>query len=362
MSVIGTGDEISPHEPEDPFGTGALHAFPRYPRTRGDVALADTQLDEIEAVFESEVGDSRLIRAKGVERQLGLRRLYLKFEGGNPTGTQKDRIAGEMILDALQRGYRSVTLATCGNFGAAMAFAASLAGLRCVVHVPGDYHVGRVSEIEQFGAEIIRVPGDYETAVSVSRARAAAQGLYDANPGGENTAIQLGAYGRIAHEIVDELHDAPAAVTIPVSNGTTLAGVYGGFLSLFRDGRISRMPKMVAGSSTSRNPVIHAFLRGLLHCEDLDPRTIRGTAVNEPLINWHSSDGEQALSAIRDTGGWAMSVSDRAMTALSRLLRESEGLSVLPASTVGLAALMGRNGREPLPEDRYVVILTGRRQ
>ena len=66
-----------------------------------------------------------------------------------------------------------------------------------------------------FGSEIVRVPGNYEDAVMASRARSDADEIYDANPGGANTAIQLKAYGEIAYEIYDELRDAPARLAAP---------------------------------------------------------------------------------------------------------------------------------------------------
>jgi threonine synthase len=264
-------------------------------------------------------------------------------------------------MDAMRRCYEGVTLATCGNYGAAMALAASLAGLRCVTYVPGDYQAKRVEEISKAGAEIIRVEGDYEHAVEASRKRAADDDLYDANPGGANLALQLRAYGEIAWEIYDELRDAPAVVAVPVSNGTTLAGIYKGFLSLYRRGRTSRLPKIVAGSSFQNNPIVEAVLKNKRHCEDLEPDRIRQTALNEPLINWHSIDGDHALDAIRATNGWAAQVSDKSMRTLAREVREQEGMSVLPASTAGLAALLDRHRREAFPGDRYVAIVTGRR-
>jgi len=292
---------------------------------------------------------------------VGLRQIYLKFEGGNPTGTQKDRIAFAQAYDALRRGFEAVTVATCGNFGAAMALAASVVGLRCVVYVPLDYHSERLKEIQSLGAEVVRAGDDYERSVELSQARAEKDELYDANPGGANTAIQLAAYSQIAYEIYDELRDAPHAVAVPVSNGTTLAGVHKGFVGLYRRGKTSRIPRMVAGSSTGMNPIVHAWLRNLEACEDLDPAEIRETRVNEPLVNWHSIDGDLALQAIRASGGWATNASDRRMGAFSKLIRDREGLNVLPASTAALIALATRHEKEPLPGDRYVVVLTGKR-
>lgn len=321
----------------------------------------EERLEAYEDIVDSEVGDTALVRARNIEREVGLRQIFLKFEGGNPSGTQKDRIAFAQVMDALRRGFDAITIATCGNYGVAVALAASLAGLRCIIFIPEAYHTKRTREMEDIGAEISRIPGDYEQAIDVSQEYARAHEMYDANPGGENTAQQLKAYGEIAYEIYDELRDAPAVISVPVSNGTTIAGVYRGFLSLYRRGKTSRIPRMVAGSSYMKNPIVQAFRRNSPTCEDLRPEKIHETPVNEPLINWRSIDGDYALEAIRETGGWAADASDKGMLAFSRMIREREGLNVLPASTAGLSALMERHRKEPLQNDRYVIILTGRK-
>jgi threonine synthase len=150
-------------------------------------------------------------------------------------------------------------------------------------------------------------------------------------------------------------------VAAPVSNGTTLAGIFKGFQSLYRRGKTSRIPKIIAGSSFRKNPIVYSHIKRLPKCQDLNPEVIRETAVNEPLINWHSSDGDLALSAIRSTDGWATHASDRAMTRYSKMISSHEGLNVLPASTAGLIALLDAHRWQALPKDRYVVILTGRR-
>ncbi len=94
----------------------------RQRKTAADPELSlDRRLEAYEDIFDSEVGDTSLVRARNVEREVGFRQLYLKFEGGNPTGTQKDRIAFAQAMDTLRRGYDTMTLATCGNYGVAAA-------------------------------------------------------------------------------------------------------------------------------------------------------------------------------------------------------------------------------------------------
>ena len=324
------------------------------------LASLDARLESFENIFESEIGDTSLSRARNIEREVGLRQLYVKFEGGNSTGTQKDRIAFAQAMDAMRRGHDTITTASCGNYGVALALAASCAGLRCLVYVPETYRTRRVSEIASLGAEVVRVPGDYETAVVSSRGFAEKGDAYDANAGGDNTLLQLRAYGEIAYEIYDELRDAPAIVAVPVSNGTTLAGIHHGFVSLYRRGKTSRIPRMVAGSTYRKNPIVQSFLKGSEVCQDLDPARVHESPVNEPLVNWHASDGQTALDAVRGSEGWAAYASDKSMRQYARSLREREGLSALPASMAGLIALLEGHQRDSLGSDRYVAIVTGR--
>jgi threonine synthase len=359
------GDKASPR-PDFEHAEAAWTAVPAEAAALQRIAAdaAYPLLERVEAfedLIDAEVGDTDLTRARNIERETNLRQLFVKFEGGNPSGTQKDRIAFAQAKDALRRGFDCMTLATCGNYGAAAALASGMAGIHCIIYIPEQYQARRQQEMTRYNAEVVRVAGGYEAAVEASGKAAMKNGWYDANPGGDNTALQLAAYGDIAREIYDDMRDAPAAVAVPVSNGTLLAGIYRGFQSLYRRGKTSRMPHMVAGSTYKQNPIVAAFLSGADECADLDPAQIRETGINEPLVNWHAIDGDLALAGIRASGGWADYASDRALSRYSRWLRDTQGLSVLPASTAGLHALLSWHSRYPLSGDRYVAILTGRR-
>ena len=242
-----------------------------------------------------EVGDTSFTRARNLERESGIRQLYLKFEGNNPTGTQKDRIAFSQCHDALRRGFDTITVASCGNYGASIALAAKLAGIQCTIYIPQDYHTQRIDEMKSYGANVERYQGRYEESVRHSIEQAENSGWYDANPGGANTPLQIMSYSEIANEIYDVLRDAPKIVAVPVSNGTLLTGVYRGFVNLYKRGKTSRIPKMIAASSTHKNPIVYSFKKNLDRCIDLIPESIKETKVNEPLINWHSFDGNEAL-------------------------------------------------------------------
>ena len=308
-----------------------------------------------------DVGSTLFSRARNLEREIGLRAVHLKFEGSNPTGTQKDRVARLAYDDAHAQGFDTITVATCGNFGASLAWACAHNGIRPAVFVPSDYHTPRIVEMERKGARIVRVPGDYEDAVAASREAARQYGWYDANPGSApQWELARRGYGRIAHEIVEDLGRMPDSVAVAVGNGTTLAGVYEGFREAARERGLTTMPRMIAASTRRGNPVIHSWKLGSKTCLDLKPEDIQETEVNEPLVNWRSFDGDRALDAIYSSNGFARYASDAEMRRLTALVRNVEGISVLTASTAALVGLAKGAKEGALTEGVHVAVLTGR--
>lgn len=318
------------------------------------------RLESYEDIISLEVGDTGLGRAKTLEREFDLRQLYIKYEGDNPTGTQKDRIAFAQLYDALRREYDTVSLATCGNYGVAMALASNLAGIKCKIFIPESYHTDRITEMERLNAEIIRFPGSYEDVVVESSKLASGRGWYDANPGGSNTPLQISAYSQIAVEIFEDLGDAPKFCAVPVSNGTLIAGIFRGYVTLYKRGKTSRIPKMIAASSSNKNPIVYSFLQGWDQCRDLSPDLIKETKFNEPLINWHSFDGEEALYALRESHGEAFNISDKKLREMTTILNKKEGYKILPAATAGLIGLLELNVKMNFEADRFVAVLTAK--
>lgn len=318
------------------------------------------RIESFEDIMSIEIGDTPLNRVRNIEREFDIRQLYIKYEGENPSGTQKDRIAFTQVHDAIRRKFKIISLATCGNYGVAISYAAFLAGLHCKIFIPETYHTNRILEMENFNAEIIRLPGSYEETVIESSKLSNENKWYDANPGSANTSLQISAYAEIAYEIYDQLHDAPKIIAAPVSNGTLLAGIYRGFVSLYKRGKTSKVPVFIAGSAAYKNPIITSFKAGKDVCTDIDPKIVKETAVNEPLINWHSFDGDEALYALKQTNGNAFHISDKKMKEMSRFLHKKEGMRILPASTAGLIALLEMHEKNQMLNDRYVAILTGK--
>jgi threonine synthase len=310
------------------------------------------------------IGDTIFTRSRNIEKLLDFSQIWLKFEGGNPTGTMKDRAAYACLKLAKKGGFGALAIASCGNFGASFVHLSKIFGIEPNVYVPSQYHTPRIREMERAGGVLHRAPGTYEELVELSGREAEENGWFNANPGVEaNTRASMEAYATISKEIFGRLGYAPDVVSVPVGNGTTLAGVHMGFRALRERGEADKVPVMVAASTAGGNPVVGCFLRGLKKIKDLEPSEIAETEHNEPLVSWRSLDGQLALDALWESGGWAAYVSDENMLAFSEILAHEEGLLVLPASASSLAALAeyakGQSGEKRARS--YVAVLTGRR-
>lgn len=310
------------------------------------------------------VGETLFFRSRNVEEELGVSPVYLKFEGGNPTGTQKDRVALAQVQAAKKAGYSTVVVATCGNYGASVAHWAKRLGVEPVVVLPTSYTVKRQREIEQMGARILHGPGVYEDAVFTAKKLAVEHGWWDASPGPGTLELSLDAYAPIAFEIVKALDRVPATVGVAMSNGTTVAGIHRGFVRLKERGYTDSLPRLIGATSIHGNPILESFQKGLDRCIDLAPHEVRETEANEPLVNWHSFDGDAALKALYDSHGFAEEASDAAMKRWAKRLRDLDGLNVLDASCAPLVALEKVKAQRPMlfkGDEPHVVVLTGRR-
>ncbi len=304
-------------------------------------------------------GKSPFLSARAIGKVLHLDSLFFKFEGMNVTGTQKDRISKMHVMNAISNGYDTISVATCGNYGASISYFARNAGINSVVLMPRDYSHSRGSEILSYGAKIMGMPGKYEDSVQFLHDNADANAWYDASPGARNSLLDLAGYTAISEEIVSQLGHAPEYVAVPVGNGTTLAGIHLGFRRMYTKGLIDRMPRLIASSTADGNPIVTSWKRRRKYVMTLDPLNLTESPVNEPLISYRSFDGQIALDSIYESRGFAVSVTDAEMVRFSRMIERYENLSVLPASSsamVAAARILERRGKN----SECVVVLTGR--
>ena len=292
------------------------------------------------------IGSTPLRRLQKVERRLGVRRLYAKLEGANPTGTHKDRMALLLALNARRNGFDTLTAATCGNYGAALLNIVDKLGMRCRIYIPSEFEGVRSAEITEAGGEIVTIDGNYEMAIRACADDSRRNGWYDANPGGGNHDLGIFSYTYIARELGQELGRQPDWVAVPVGNGTVLAGVWQGFVSM------GMKPRMLG---TSNN---NAAVRGMVMKSErpVPVPDMRLTHVNDPLAGNFLPDAEDAIRAVEESNGRGMEISDEDMLEAARIIRDDEGVDILPASAGTLSGIMGLESRS----QTYVMVATAR--
>lgn len=284
-----------------------------------------------------------LIRARELERVLGIRRIHLDFEGRNPTGTHKDRIAEAHARRAAEEGYSAITVGTCGNYGVAIAYYAKVYGIKAYIFVPAGYTLERTGEMLSYGAEVIPIHGPYEKVVFESRKFAVENGAYDANPG-SNPEVDYEGYSTIADDILSEVK--PDAVFVPAGNGTTLAGIWHGFR------KRGENPRMVGVTTSFGNQILWQFY-------GVETEEFVETPVNEPLVSMISFDAIEALKAVYESKGYVFGFADDDAVQYALLLEKTEGVSALPASALTIAGLVKFARKFGMWRGNFVLVLTG---
>ena len=288
---------------------------------------------------------------------LGLEALWVKDEGGNPTGSFKARGLGAAITRATLAGVKAFTLPTAGNAGVAASAYAARAGAKVRVFAPDTTPATILSQIRWFGGELILLPGHIGDCGKASRQYAAESGAMDLSTLREPYRIE--GKKTLGLEIAEFFGwSLPEVILYPTGGGTGLIGMWKAFQELHAAGwlRGSSLPRMYAVQAEGCAPIVRAFEQGAASAEPWkDPATVAsGLRVPGPL-------GDRLiLTALRESGGGAVAVSDDALSAAARKYSSLEGLDLSPegGSTFAAVRQLLADGRVRRGE-RVVLFNTG---
>ena len=290
-------------------------------------------------------GGTPLIEAPTISGRIGAR-LFLKFEGMNPTASFKDRGMTVAMSRAVAAGSRACVCASTGNTAASAAAYAARGGMECFVVVPaGKIALGKAVQVLAHGAKIVQIEGNFDAALKLSQRIAKEMGdvtlVNSVNPDrieGQKTA---------AFEVTETLGRPPDAVALPVGNAGNITSYWKGFSEWRRSGRADAAPRMLGFQAEGASPLVagHDFE---------SPETVASAIrIGSPASK------EGALTAARDSGGGIESVTDAQILAAQEMLAQEEGVFCEPASAAGIAGLLKLAGEDRAPEGTVVSVLTG---
>jgi len=273
-------------------------------------------------------GNTPLIESRPLAERVGHNiKVYLKFEGANPTGSFKDRGMTVAISKAVGEGVRKVICASTGNTAASAAAYAGRAGLQAYVLIPkGAVALGKLSQSVMHGARVIEIIGNFDICLKVVRDLAERDPIKirlvnSVNPdriAGQKTA---------AFEICDQLGDAPTHHFLPVGNAGNITAYWAGYKEYKAAGLANRLPKMMGYQASEAAPIVVG------HPID-DPHTV-ATAIR--IGNPASWTG--ATNARNESGGAIDMVTDAEILAAYRLIA-TQGIFAEPASAASVAGLL----------------------
>lgn len=314
-----------------------------------------------------DAGWTPLYRADRLAGDLGLKHVFLKDDGRNPTASFKDRASAVVVARARELGVETVTTASSGNAAAALAGMAAAAGLPTVIFVPHTAPPAKVTQLLMYGARVFLVKGTYDDAFDLTLQAAREFGWYCRNTGynpftreGKKTA---------AFEIAEQytaLHSpsldrppqrwrVPDWVFVSVGDGNIISGIHKGFQDLLALGWIERMPKLV-GVQAEGSPAVHdAWASG---GETIRPG--RAETIADSISVGLPRDGVRAVRAARATGGGYLTVSDGEILHGMRLLARRAAVFAEPAAATAYAGLARAACDGMLRADESaVVVVTG---
>lgn len=307
-------------------------------------------------------GDTVLVECRNLAREFGIKSLYVKFEGQNPTGSFKDRGMTVGVSKAVEQGYKTVMCASTGNTSASLAaYSAHSGKLRCVVLIPkGKIAVGKIAQAIAYGAEIIQVEGNFDdslhVATKVCEENRNVLLLNSLNP------FRIEGQKTLAFEIEEQLSGiVPDYVILPVGNGGNISSIWKGFGELLGKKSERRPPKMVAVQAEGAAPIVNAFKQGNRDSIDMirEPHTDASAINIGSPVSW-----KKALRAIYESDGLAEAVSDAEIFSAQKLLASKEGIFAEPASATPIAYLssklsMNPKVREEMRDSTVICIATG---
>jgi threonine synthase len=290
-------------------------------------------------------GNTPLIPVPYISEQIGRGvKVFVKYDGLNPTGSFKDRGMTMAITKAKEAGEKAVICASTGNTSAAAAAYARRAKMRAFVVIPDGYvALGKLAQALLYGAEVIAIEGNFDDALHIVRGMAE---NYPVNLVNSVNPYRLEGQKTAAFEIVDVLGDAPDWLCIPVGNAGNISAYWMGFNQYLQVGKCGRTPKMMGFQAAGAAP----FIAGKVVP---NPETIATAIRIGNPANW-----DKAIAAQQDSGGEFNPVTDAEILKAYQMLAAEEGVFCEPASAASVAGLLKVKDR--VPEGATVVcVLTG---
>ena len=280
-------------------------------------------------------GGTPLIKCDALAERLGMKSLWIKFDGTNPTGSFKDRGMTVGITKAKELGMKTVTCASTGNTSASLAAYAGLAGIRCVVLIPeGKVALGKLAQAMMHGAIVVSVDGNFDQALDMVMRSSNKLGMYVLN---SVNPFRIEGQKTAAYEVCDQLGGvSPEYLYIPVGNGGNSAAYWKGFTEYEELGLASGRPMIRGIQAAGAAPVADMLGRGL---DELVPVAKPDTVATAIRIG-NPANWRKTVRALKDSGGGASTVTDDEILSAQRLMASTQGIFAEPAGAAALAGLI----------------------
>jgi len=298
-------------------------------------------------------GYTPLFHARRLGASIGLNRLYIKDESLNPTNSFKARGQSAAITRAKYLGATTIALPTAGNAGNAAAAYSAAAGIACEVFIPKDAKRPFVDECRLYGANVTLVDGLITDAGRMAAEKGGPLGWYDVSTLKEPYRIE--GKKTMAYELAEQMDwQWPDWIVYPTGGGTGMVGMWKAFEEIERIGwvRSGRRPRMVSVQAENCAPIVRAFQQGTEKAQPWEGASTIADGLRVP----RAIGDFLILRAVRESGGTALAVADRAMVEGMLAVGKFEGISAAPEGGAAFVAISRLVADGTIKADESVVL------
>ncbi|QTA37207.1 threonine synthase [Thermosipho ferrireducens] len=332
-----------------------------------NIVIKKSELDPYDSIFQFKkilpisnsayqtylhVGGTPLYSFKGL---LGIKEVFVKYDGTNPTGSYKDRATAIAISKAYEFGFKNIYCASTGNAASSLAGLTAPTDLETFIFVPASAPIAKITQLYVYGANVIQIDGSYDEAFDISMKIGQKKRWYSRNSAINPYLLEGKKTGALEVAVQTDF-EVPDTIFVGVGDGTVISSLYKGFYDFMQIGLIDKIPKIIGVQAQGADAIARVFEKG----EPFTPEDIEAKTIADSISVGKPRDVIKACKYVQKSGGTFLRVSDEEILNAIVELAEETGVFGEPAGASAYAGLKKALSLGLISRDeRVCVFVTG---
>ncbi|SKC46908.1 pyridoxal-phosphate dependent enzyme [Maledivibacter halophilus] len=306
-------------------------------------------------IIKNRVGKTPLVRAKKLEQEFDVGKIYLKLEGNNPGKSRADRLAYMIIKDAIAFNKKTICLGMIVDLAKSLAFLCEYYNIKCIFVFPEKSKWLKNKKFQKKNIELIGYGKREADSIRYSNNLSKQNNYYNANLGLENNILNMTALSQISEELVRQVKEPIDSVFIQMSYGFSISGINLGFRKLWMKDEISNIPALYSCTIEAGNVIYDKYkeTRGILN----DFKPVKRTKYNKYVRIGQSKMMQNVLDAVFDTNGTIIGIEEAELVSNVKYFKDFEKIKLSIENAYSLAGFIKKAKEDGLKYGNHVILL-----